>query len=132
MRQKNKTLLMPKGKILLTTLSALLILLTACVPEPTLEYPEPKQDFATYVEEPSTRSDATLADLDLDYGLDQGPAPDQGPMQPTLHTQSLDFVGEEQSTYNEIEPRVTGRYLWVSPDSVSQSKNDHPSPKNKD
>ena len=50
--------------------------------------------LSTYIEEPSTRSDAALAELDLDYGLDQGPVPDQGPTQPTLHTQSLDFVGE--------------------------------------
>lgn len=105
--------------------------LTACISEPNLQYPEPKQDFATYTNEPMSRYDANpplepTLELDLNIDLDQDLLPDQSPSQPILHTQSLDFVGEEQSTYNGIEPRISGRYLWVVPNL------DETSPKNND
>ena len=101
--------------------------LTACISEPNLNYPKPKQDFATYTEEPMLRYDAKPPpeqdpDLGLDMESDQEMLLDQELNQPTLQTQSLDFVGEEQSTYNGIEPRVIGRYLWVLPDPQAGTK----------
>ena len=101
--------------------------LTACISEPNLNYPEPKQDFATYPNEPILRNDARPPpqqdlDLGLDTKLDQEILLDQELNQPTLQTQSLDFVGEEQSTYNGIEPRVIGRYLWVLPNPQAKTK----------
>ena len=101
--------------------------LTACISEPNLKYPEPKQDFATYSDEPILRYDAKLPpaqelDLGLDMELDQDMLLDQELNQPTLRTQSLDFVGEEQSTYNGVEPRVIGRYLWVRPNLQANTK----------
>ena len=101
--------------------------LTACISEPSLKYPKPKQDFATYTDEPMLRYDARPSpELDLDLGLDmeldQEIVLDQELNQPTLQTQSLDFVGEEQSTYNGIEPRIVGRYLWVLPNPQASIK----------
>ena len=117
--------------LILVVFLLLSITLTACISEPNLQYPEPKRDFATYTNEPVPRYDATpppepTLELDLNIDLDQGPLPDQSPSQPILHTQSLDFVGEEQSTYNDIEPRIIGRYLWVLPnlDETSPKTND--------
>ena len=131
MLNKSEIQISQTSNLILVVFLFLSMTLTACISEPNLQYPEPKQDFATYTNEPVPRYDASPPpepdlELDLNVDLDQDLLPDQSPNRPILHTQSLDFVGEEQSTYNGIEPRIIGRYLWVLPnlDETSPKTND--------
>ena len=100
-------------------LTMILVVFTACVPEPKLEYPEPAQDFSNSTLEPEVRSDATppiyLEDMELDMtpDMETGLLLPDAYIRPTLRTRGLDFVGEPQSTYNGVEPTVRGRFLWT-------------------
>ena len=102
------------------------LVLSACVPDPELTYPDPAQDFSVSIDEPTGRSDAQLADLiEQDLSMDQGGMMfadmdmelelDLGVEQFHLRTEGLHFIGTPQSTFNGEVPQIRGSFLWVIP-----------------
>jgi hypothetical protein len=125
--------IMPSFKVVIlkitSILGAVIILCSACIPPQNLEYADIAQDFLVEVEEPLPRTDATppiTSQLDalVDFGIDEF-IPNVEPSPPTLRTTGVDFIGKPESTYNEVEPTIRGRYLWVLPKEINQPKSKH-------
>ena len=110
------------------------VLSIACVPDAALEYPDPAQDFAVSERDPVIRTDAARPvqmdmelDMELDSELDVEMIELDSNLPPTLRTIRVDFIGEQQSTYNGVEPTVRGAYLWtgeaVQVDNMNKRQN---------
>ena len=104
--------------VIVFTSTMVSVSLSGCIDSPRLTYPEVPQDFELPSTDPVVRTDAQSSPLVVeDFGIDMVITDDMIPMDqggaPQLRTLGLEFVGEIQSTYNDVEPILRGHYLWV-------------------
>jgi len=107
------------------------LLLSGCIPEPQLDYPDHPLDFAQHVPGAIPRGDAEpppilnddlsgmIMDLgpnqDMDFNPPEIGTPELGPPdlgQPVLRTQSLHFVGTPTQRVSSGDVTVYGYFGW--------------------